>query len=339
MVALNYYTLLALAAAASAAPAIPVPQLEARQGFSIPGMGGNTANDVQSGECKPVTYIFARGTTEQGNMGSTVGPALKQKLESALGAGQLATQGVNYPADMAGTFVGSVSPAQAQGSQNCAQLVKQAVSKCPDTKIVLAGYSQGAQQVHGCLMNLSGTEAQKVAAAVTFGDPLRAQPFRNIDQSKTKIFCAAGDLVCTNQFIITPAHLSYASASTGPAAEFIQSQLGSTPSSSAGTSSGNSSEGSSGASSEGSSSSSSGSSSSGSGLFGGLGGSGGGSGLLGGSGGSGSGLGGLSALSGLGGSSGGSGLMSGLSGLGGSSGGSGLMSGLSGFGGLGGSKK
>ncbi|KAH7057343.1 cutinase precursor [Macrophomina phaseolina] len=198
--------------------------------FSIPGgsLGGSsTSNDVTSGVCKPVTYIFARGTTETGNMGTTVGPALKQKLEQALGAGQVATQGVNYPADFAGALRGSISPKTASGSTNCASLVKQALSKCPDTKIVLAGYSQGAQQVHGCLMNLGSTEAAKVAAAVTFGDPLRAQPFQNIETKRTKIFCATGDLVCTNQFIITAAHLSYATQSTGPAAEFIKSQLGS----------------------------------------------------------------------------------------------------------------
>lgn len=163
MVAINYLATLALAASASAIPMDS--RLEARQSFSIPGIGGQTANDVQSGTCKDVTYIFARGTTEQGNMGSTVGPALKTKLEAAIGADKLATQGVNYPADVAGTVVGSMSPGQAEGSKNCAQLVKQALSNCPQTKIVLAGYSQGAQQVHGCLIDLSADEAQKVAVS------------------------------------------------------------------------------------------------------------------------------------------------------------------------------
>ncbi|KAK0661486.1 Cutinase 2 [Lasiodiplodia hormozganensis] len=229
MVAVTPHILLALAATAVALPASHPTRVEARAPqFAIPtgSFGGSsTSNDVTDGVCKPVTYIFARGTTETGNMGTTVGPALQQKLESALGADKLATQGVNYPADVAGTFIGSVSPGQAEGSQNCAKLVKQALSNCPDTQIVLAGYSQGAQQVHGCLINLDSSSASKVAAAVTFGDPLQAQAFKNIDSSKTKIFCATGDLVCTNQFIITPAHLSYATASTGEAAEFIQSKL------------------------------------------------------------------------------------------------------------------
>lgn len=180
MVAVTHQILLTLAATAMALPAEMSLNIEARAPqFSIPGgsLGGSsTSNDVTSGVCKPVTYIFARGTTETGNMGTTVGPALQQKLEQALGAGQVATQGVNYPADFAGALRGSISPKTASGSTNCAFLVKQALSKCPDTKIVLAGYSQGAQQVHGCLMNLGSTEAAKVAVS--------ASPRRSVEMSK-----------------------------------------------------------------------------------------------------------------------------------------------------------
>lgn len=48
----------------SLAVATPVPQpgdIEARQ-------LGDTANDVESGSCHDVTFIFARGSTETGNM-------------------------------------------------------------------------------------------------------------------------------------------------------------------------------------------------------------------------------------------------------------------------------
>lgn len=149
-----------LLAATTTASAIP---LSSRQLTTT----STTANDITAGTtCAPVTYIFARGTTETGNMGSTVGPALQSALASALGAANLATQGVNYPADAAGTAIGSISPAQAQGSQNCAALVKQVLGRCAGTQIVLAGYSQGAQQVHGCLINLSADEAKKVAVSV-----------------------------------------------------------------------------------------------------------------------------------------------------------------------------
>lgn len=115
----------------------------------------STKNDVTDGVCRPVTYIFARGTTETGNMGSTVGPALESALESAFGSAKVATQGVTYPADTAGAVSGATDPADAEGAKTMASLAKQALSSCPTTKIILAGYSQGAEQVHGALQDLS----------------------------------------------------------------------------------------------------------------------------------------------------------------------------------------
>ncbi|KAF2089968.1 carbohydrate esterase family 5 protein [Saccharata proteae CBS 121410] len=220
--------LLAIAAIGAATPvAVPAPQMS---GFGIPtssgGLGSDTASDVtdKSG-CKKVTYIFARGTTEPGNMGTTVGPALQSALQSQLGANNVATQGVNYAADINGAIMGSLSPKDADGSKNMASLTKQALSQCPKTQIVLAGYSQGAQQVHGCLMDLEDAQIQKIAVAVTFGDPLSTTKFQGISSDRTKVYCAAGDLVCDDEFIITAAHLSYASTDATPAAEFVKSKV------------------------------------------------------------------------------------------------------------------
>ncbi|KAF2238429.1 carbohydrate esterase family 5 protein [Viridothelium virens] len=197
---------------------------------SIPsgGLTGQTANDIQNGACKPTSFIFARGTTETGNLGETVGPALVKDLQQMLGAGNVAVQGVNYPADIAGAAEGSTNPKGAQGSQNMAMFAAKAVQQCPTTKLVLSGYSQGAQQVHGALLNMDSATTGKVAAAVTFGDPLdKTMPqFQGVPAANTKIFCAQGDQVCNDQFIISAAHLSYAKTSTGPAAQFISSKLG-----------------------------------------------------------------------------------------------------------------
>lgn len=151
-----------LAATSALAAPLAAPQLGGFPSFGG-GLGSLTSNDVIDGVCKPVTYIFARGTTELGNMGSTVGPALQRALESAFGGNNVATQGVTYPADVAGAISGALNPGSAQGARTMASLTQQALSKCPDTKVILAGYSQGAEQVHGALMNL-----QKGQVSVSF---------------------------------------------------------------------------------------------------------------------------------------------------------------------------
>jgi len=142
-----------LAATSAFAAPLAAPQFGGFPSFGG-GLGSSTKNDVINGVCKPVTYIFARGTTEIGNMGSTVGPALEKALESAFGQNNVATQGVTYPADIAGAISGALSPGTAQGARTMASLTQQVLGKCPDTKVILAGYSQGAEQVHGALINL-----------------------------------------------------------------------------------------------------------------------------------------------------------------------------------------
>ena len=87
-------------------------------------------------------------------MGSSVGPPLETQLESTFGVAKVATQGVNYPANVQGATSGAINPKTAAGSTNMAQLTQQVLQACPSTKVVLAGYSQGAEQVHGALMNL-----------------------------------------------------------------------------------------------------------------------------------------------------------------------------------------
>ena len=63
-----------------------------------------TANDLASasgGSCSPFALVFARGTTEQGNLGGTVGPKLQKDLEAAM-PGQWLYQGVTYDASVEG---------------------------------------------------------------------------------------------------------------------------------------------------------------------------------------------------------------------------------------------
>ncbi|OJJ96630.1 hypothetical protein ASPACDRAFT_63532 [Aspergillus aculeatus ATCC 16872] len=178
--------------------------------------GSSTQNGVTSNTgCKELTFIFARGTTEMGNMGSVVGPEVASALQSLTG-NKVTVQGVDYPADWAGNMNMGAS-----GGPKMASLVKQALSQCPNTKVVLGGYSQGSMVVHNAASSLS---AGQIQAAVLFGDPLKMTSVGKLASSKVKEFCAVGDPVCENGVNVM-AHLSYGSDAQ-TAAQFLVSAVG-----------------------------------------------------------------------------------------------------------------
>ncbi|KAE9965348.1 hypothetical protein EG328_009799 [Venturia inaequalis] len=188
-----------------------------------------TATDITDGVCKPVTLIFARGTTEPGNMGLTVGPPLAASMQKAFGADKVAIQGVDYAADIAGAGTGALAPQDADGAKAMVALVMKVASACPSSKVVLSGYSQGAEQVRGALMDMpvGGAGIKMVSSVVTFGDPLRKDNFANIEQAKTKVNCAAGDQVCNELFLISAAHLSYGvNGDVDSSVAFVKSAMG-----------------------------------------------------------------------------------------------------------------
>lgn len=85
-----------------------------------------------------MTVLFARGTTELGNMGSIAGPPFVTALGAMMGgAANVAVQGIQYPADVPGFLIGG----DRGGSQLMAQMVGQVRAQCPDTTLVMAGYS------------------------------------------------------------------------------------------------------------------------------------------------------------------------------------------------------
>lgn len=92
-----------------------------------------------------------------------------------------------------------------EGGTAMAKLVQQSASQCPDSKVVLGGYSQGAMVVHRAAGSL---ETGQAVGAVTFGDPLKTMPLESIDKEHWKMYCAQGDPVCLNGGNVM-AHLSY----------------------------------------------------------------------------------------------------------------------------------
>ncbi|KAK2045715.1 cutinase [Colletotrichum somersetense] len=146
----------------------------------------------QASDCKAVTVLFARGTTEPGTLGIVVGPGLQKALQSTLGADAVTVEGVAYPADGAG--ISAEAAGSGPGSTAMANQANQWLSKCPETKMVITGYSQGAMAVHNAARMLKG---EGVIGAVTFGDPFKGQPVSGIPASNFKSFCGVGDSVCS----------------------------------------------------------------------------------------------------------------------------------------------
>ena len=86
----------------------------------------------QSG-CAPYTLIFARGTSEDGTLGDSVGPALQTGLNAAA-PGQWSIQGVPYDATVDGDNCLGLP-----GGVIASNLIEQVASECPDTKVSKKG--------------------------------------------------------------------------------------------------------------------------------------------------------------------------------------------------------
>ncbi|KAF7335752.1 Carbohydrate esterase family 5 protein [Mycena venus] len=136
--------------------------------------GSDTANgmsDVLFGDedCKDVAVIFARGTFDSGNIGVWVGPQFQAALQSQINS--LAFEGVDstaYPATLQ-TYLGEGG--SDGGAQSLASTVTDYVNFCPDSSVVISGWSQGALVAHKGLSLLTPEVQAKVVGLVTFGDP------------------------------------------------------------------------------------------------------------------------------------------------------------------------
>ncbi|KAI1445515.1 carbohydrate esterase family 5 protein [Annulohypoxylon stygium] len=186
---------------------------------------GTTENEFLDGGCRDVIFIFARGSTQDGNIGDDPGPQTIDQLKAALGADTVAAQGVDYPALLIDNLRdGGCDP---EDADNMRALITQAATQCPTAKLVVSGYSQGAALVHRSVEAAETSVKGRIYAAVTYGDTQKAQDDDQIpsfDASKTLILCHDGDKVCEGTLIVTDAHHGYSDLAP-EAVDFIVSKV------------------------------------------------------------------------------------------------------------------
>ena len=87
--------------------------------------------------CSDVAVVFARGTHQDPGLGN-VGQAFVDSLTSQVGGRSVDVYAVNYPAN------DDYHNSAYAGSNDASAHIQDTVASCPNTKIVLGGYSQGS---------------------------------------------------------------------------------------------------------------------------------------------------------------------------------------------------
>ncbi|KAF9014216.1 cutinase [Cyathus striatus] len=179
-------------------------------------------NRMERQSCSDVYVYYVRGTLEAPPIGNTLGPPFQAALQSALVASgkSMVFEGVAYAASVPGYLLGG----DPEGGATMAHSVTSIASECPDAKIVMSGYSQGAQVTHIAAKQLSAAVQDRVNAVVTFGDPDRDTALPGVLQSRRDTYCNTGDMVCDGVPIILPPHTQY-EPDIPSAAAFIYSRI------------------------------------------------------------------------------------------------------------------
>jgi cutinase len=212
------YAIASASAALTACAAVVAPAL------SPMPIGVASADD-----CPDIQVVFARGTNDAPGLGN-VGDAFVEALRSKVGGRSVGAYAVSYPANY--DFL-----AAADGANDASAHIQYMVNSCPNSRLVLGGYSQGAavidvisavpMPVLGFDNPLPPNAPDHVAAIAAFGNPsaklglpLTASPVwggRAID------LCNANDPICQTDGESVAAHRAYPGGPTNEAANFVAS--------------------------------------------------------------------------------------------------------------------
>jgi cutinase len=193
---------------------------------SLMGPGGLPSAGADP--CPDVEVVFGRGTNQPPGLGE-VGQSFVDALRAQAGGKSVGAYPVNYPAS--DHFANSV-PA---GARDASAHVQSMAAKCPNTKMVLGGYSQGAAVTDVISEAMPAAVADHVAAVALFGNPksafadsLSTGPLPAISPlyvPKTIDLCVPDDPICSDgkNFV---AHVLYVQTGmTNQAATFAASRV------------------------------------------------------------------------------------------------------------------
>ena len=196
--------------------------------------------------CPDVEVVFARGTFEPPGIGAT-GEAFVDSLRGQTRGKSVEVYPVNYPASL--DFATA-----ADGVIDASNKARDIATSCPNTKMVLGGYSQGAAVAAyitadtvpvgftlpaGLTGPMPATVADHVAAVVLFGKPSNgflqtintaAPPITigRLYSGKTMDLCIREDPICSPDGTDNGAHVLYAvNGMAGQAADFAARRLSS----------------------------------------------------------------------------------------------------------------
>ena len=178
--------------------------------------------------CPDVEVVFARGTTEPPGAGG-VGQAFIDSLRSQLGGRSVGVYAVNYPASR---DFDTSTPA---GARDASGHIQAMAANCPNTRLVLGGYSQGAGVIDLSTTSTPPLVADHVAAAALFGAPhsafadtLSPGPLPSIAPQyadKTIDLCVPNDPICSDGWDMR-AHTAYVETGmVNQAATFAASRI------------------------------------------------------------------------------------------------------------------
>jgi cutinase len=161
--------------------------------------------------CPDVEVVFARGTTEQPGVGPT-GQAFVDSLRTRASTKSIDVYPVNYPAT-------TDFPTAIDGIRDASAHVRSEAATCPNTQMVLGGYSQGAAVMgfvtdnvipdgapEGVPNPMPPDVANHVAAVALFGKPsdmfmrvIGAPPVNvgPLYEAKTIDLCVPADPICS----------------------------------------------------------------------------------------------------------------------------------------------